>query len=103
MFITPGPLPSLQEITKVFQLEPLNPDWGDVMSLEDFGDAVADGVFINYDGYGRLVIGDKIVRNSVTDINDKICRVEIDDLYCFWLRDILSVYGGQVKICWYNR
>lgn len=50
-----------QEIRLIVEpvFEDLDPKSGDVMSLEDFVESVKNGDFIDYDGYGHYVRGDK--------------------------------------------
>lgn len=47
------------------------PDYGDLMSVDEFAQSVEDGSFIDYDGYGYWAVADKmsdvVVRPSTVD------------------------------------
>lgn len=63
------------------------PDYGDVMKLKDFIECCKEGLFINYDGYGRYVKDGKETNVEIypSDVKNDCIRYEFD------------------TIIWYNR
>lgn len=61
------------------------PDYGDVMTLEDFVAAVKDGWFIDYDGSGEYVKGGKMSGISIypSDVQNGAVRDDFDTIIWF--------------------
>ena len=86
---------------EILNLQAVNPkfipidDFGDLIELEDFKKSVAQGSFIDYDGYGYLATS----KFPSPDVDIKYCKV--------------AIHPSQVKdfvfpewcthICWFNR
>lgn len=63
---------------------------GTLMTVEDFKESCADGLFIDYDGMGDMVKDDKIV--------------EVDAAYPYIYPSIAdSIPADITHILWYNR
>lgn len=69
-----------------YELEEI-PDYADVMTIKLFIECVKDGLFIDYDGFGHYVMGDKETNITIypSDIEHGAIRTEFD------------------KVAWYNR
>lgn len=79
---------------------------GDIMSIPEFLNLVKAGYFTNYDGCGELVIDNKQILASATNI----CGSTVDIMigignYRGWcsLNEIYDKYGDRVQIQWFNR
>ena len=61
------------------------PDYGDVMSLEEFIGCVKDGGFIDYDGFGNYVKDGKETNITIipSDVKHKSIRTEFDTIVWF--------------------
>jgi len=59
------------------------PDYGDLMAIEDFREACKGGAFIDYDGYGHPVKGDKMMR-SVAVLPSKLEEIPKDATHIMW-------------------
>lgn len=61
------------------------PDYGDVMSLNDFIESVKDGGFIDYDGSGTYVRDGKISNISIhpSDVDNNSVRKDFDTIIWF--------------------
>lgn len=61
------------------------PDYGDIMSLKDFVKNVKDGGFIDYDGYGYYIKGDKMTDIIIkpSDVGFKSIRKDFDKIIWF--------------------
>ena len=61
------------------------PEYGDVMSLKDFIECVKDGGFIDYDGSGNYVDGDRMTNIEITpsDIRYDSIRDDFDTIIWF--------------------
>lgn len=67
------------------------PDFGDLMTVEDWLAAVKQGAFIDYDGHGRAVKGDKMdgrsmfLEDSGAIIpSDGDSRIPLDATHIMW-------------------
>lgn len=77
------------------------PDYGDVMTYEEFMEDVECGGIIDYDGEGAFVFKDKIATNTGTNVYDKTMYF-VDKLFVQF--DVLhNLFGDDMKICWFNR
>lgn len=61
------------------------PDYGDVMSLQDFIENCEDGSFIDYDGFGNYVKNNQMSNISIypSDIKAKKVRKDFDTIIWF--------------------
>lgn len=61
------------------------PDYGDVMSLEEFVNHCKNGNLINYDGYGRYVKDGKETDIEIypSDVKNNYVRTEFDTIIWF--------------------
>lgn len=89
-----------EEILQNCQFEDL-PDYGDLMTYDDFMRNVEDYSIMDYDGSGKLVICDKVVRGTCTWISKRAmyfvdsCIVPFDTLY--------TLFGDDIKCVWFNK
>ena len=92
---------SKEEIMAACEFGPID-DIGTLMTYKDFIDSVNCGCFIDYDGYGELVIdGHSCVVNSCTDISTmKMYFGETGSVPFYKLHEI---FGDDMKILWFNR
>jgi hypothetical protein len=61
------------------------PDYGDVMTIKDFIEAVNDGMFIDYDGSGNYVKDNKKTDIKIypSDVEHNSIRTEFDTIIWF--------------------
>jgi len=61
------------------------PDYGDVMTLNEFKNACRNGGFIDYDGSGNYIDGDKMTDISIypSDVKAKSLRHELNKIIWF--------------------
>jgi len=61
------------------------PDYGEVMTLKDFVKNVKSGGFIDYDGYGKYVKGDKMsdITINPSDVKNKSLRKDFESIIWF--------------------
>jgi len=61
------------------------PDYGDVMTLNEFKNACRNGLFIDYDGYGKYIDDDKMTDIDIypSDIKAKSIRYELNKIIWF--------------------
>jgi len=61
------------------------PEYGDVMSLEHFIECVHDGVFIDYDGNGNYVDGERMTNITIipSDVLNDSVRDDFDTIIWF--------------------
>ncbi len=61
------------------------PNYGDVMSIKEFIECVEDGGFVDYDGYGCYVEGDKMTNIYIypSDIKYNSIRGEFEKMIWF--------------------
>jgi len=61
------------------------PFYGDVMSLEDFVQNVKSGGFIDYDGIGKYISGDKMtsIQINPSDVKANMYRKDFDKIVWF--------------------
>lgn len=59
-------------ITK-FTWEPIDPEFGDLMTIQEFIECVKDGTFIDYDGFGNYATATHVSNAYLqpSDIKDK--------------------------------
>jgi hypothetical protein len=69
------------------RLRPM-PDYGDLMTVEEFRSRVESGGFIDYDGFGDLATED-----GVSDIQVRPSNFE----------EVAAIYHQFTHVCWYNR
>lgn len=77
------------------------PNFGDVMSLDEFIDYTKSGCLIDYDGTGDLIIDNKRVTNSVSWIFDNSFKV--GNNYIIKFESLKEIFGDRVKVIWFNR
>lgn len=61
------------------------PDYGDVMTLNEFKNACRNGMFIDYDGYGHYIDGDKMTDIHIypSDVKAKSIRHSLNKIVWF--------------------
>lgn len=61
------------------------PEHGDVMTLNEFKNACKNGGFIDYDGYGKYVVDDKMTNVYIypSDVINKSIRYELNKVIWF--------------------
>ena len=64
------------------------PDYGDLMTMEEFVDCVKMGGFIDYDGYGKYALEDMVSNKVITPSEVKYQR---------------NLLHGFTHVVWYNR
>lgn len=64
------------------------PDYGDVMTVEEFGEHVRGGMFIDYDGWGNYIKDGKMSRKHLAHPSD-------------FLQD--GAPEGFTHVCWFNK
>ncbi len=69
---------------------PIHSTDGDVMSIAEFREGVEESVFTDYDGYGKLMVGDDLVDHSTRIVPSNI-----------WVLDWIP--SRYTHIMWYNR
>lgn len=76
------------------------PNYGTLMTVEDFAECVKTGGFIDYDGWGNLAIVDKCSSLTVTPSSFKKgkCFTAI-----FEHRDQIDIPDWATHVVWYNR
>lgn len=89
-----------EEILEVCEFREI-PDFGDVMTYEDFIRDVEDYCITDYDGCGDLILYDKVVTYASTWIHNR-CIYFVDKLIVPF--DTLhSIFGNDMKIIWFNK
>ena len=89
-----------EEVLEVCRLADVR-DYGDVMTYEEFMAHVECGGITDYDGEGAFVFKDKIATNTGTGVGDRTMYFA-DKLFVPF--EILhSLFGDDMKICWFNR
>lgn len=77
------------------------PDYGDVMTYEEFMDCVESYGIIDYDGSGDLVLFNKVVEDTSTWIHNRTVYFSNKFFVPF---DVLhSIFGDDMKIIWFNK
>ena len=77
------------------------PDYGDVMTYEEFMGCVESYGIIDYDGSGELMLFDKVVKNTSTWVNDR-CVYFRDKFFVPF--DVLhNIFGDDMKLIWFNK
>lgn len=79
---------------------------GTIMSFDEFMEYVDCNCFMDYDGWGALVIPgvdgvDKIVSNSITYIYSRELRIR--HIVTIPFKHLKEIFGKDIKMCWYNR
>ena len=77
------------------------PDYGDVMSYEEFMEAVNSYCITDYDGSGDLVLFDKVVKRTSAWIANK--TVYFTDKFFVPFETLYKIFGNDVKFVWFNK
>ena len=89
-----------EEILQMCKFEDV-PDFGDVMTYEDFIDAVESWSIMDYDGTGDLMLYDKVVKYTSTWIHNR--SVYFADRFFVPFDVLHSIFGDDMKIIWFNK
>lgn len=95
-----SPTITKEEILLECQFDPI-PDCGDVMTYEEFIGLVEDFSIIDYDGSGRLILFDKVVRRTSTWLHNR--SVFFADRFFVPFDVLHSIFGDDMKIIWFNK
>lgn len=95
-----SPTITKEEILEVCQFSPI-PDFGDVMTYEEFIGLVEDFSIIDYDGSGSLILFDKRVDFTSTWLNKR--SVFFVDRFFVPFDVLHSLFGDDMKIIWFNK
>lgn len=77
------------------------PNYGSVMTYQEFIDAVDEWYITDYDGSGELILNDKVVMRTSTWIRNR-CVYFIDEFIVPF--DVLySIFGDDMKFIWFNK
>lgn len=77
------------------------PDYGDVKSFEDFMVDVEYGCIMDYDGDGKLILHDKVVKGSSLWVDEgyvclkKFAFIPFEKLH--------KIFGNEMKFLWFNK
>lgn len=77
------------------------PDYGDVYTYEKFIDMVEEYSIIDYDGTGRLVLNDKVVKHTATWLHHR--SVFFADRFFVPFDILYSIFGDDIKFIWFNK
>ena len=88
------------EVLEVCRLADVR-DYGDVMTYEEFMAHVECGGITDYDGEGAFVFKDKIATNTGTGVGDR--TMYFVDKLSVPFEILHSLFGDDMKICWFNR
>ena len=77
------------------------PDYGDVMSYKEFIEAVDNFCIIDYDGSGKLILYDKVVKNTSIWIFNK--TVYFTDKFFVPFDVLYKTFGDDIKFVWFNK
>ena len=89
-----------EEILQVCEFNDV-PDFGDVMTYEEFMDAVESWSIMDYDGTGDLMLYDKVVYHTSTWIHNR--SVYFADRFFVPFDVLHSIFGDDMKIIWFNK
>lgn len=89
-----------EEILQVCEFNDV-PDFGNVMTYEDFIDAVESWSIMDYDGTGDLMLYDKVVKYTSTWIHNR--SVYFADRFFVPFDVLHSIFGDDMKIIWFNK
>lgn len=89
-----------EEILEVCEFEEI-PDYGRVMTYEEFADAVDGYCIMDYDGSGDLILYDKVVVGTSTWIYNR--TVHFDDRFFVPFNVLHLIFGDDMKIIWFNK
>lgn len=77
------------------------PDYGDVMTYQEFMKAVNSFCIMDYDGSGEIILFDKVVENASTWIHHR--TVYFEDRFFVPFDVLYSIFGNDMKIIWFNK
>ena len=77
------------------------PDYGDVMTYQEFMKAVNSFCIMDYDGSGEIILFDKVVANTSTWIHHR--TVYFEDRFFVPFDVLYSIFGNDMKIVWFNK
>lgn len=77
------------------------PSYADLMPLEGFIGIVNWGGFIDYDGFGELVIDGKAGHHTTTLISQRSFLIGNKLVVPF--KVLRDVFGDRVQVAWYNK
>lgn len=77
------------------------PDYGDVMTYDEFMECVDSYSIMDYDGSGELVLFDKVVKRTSTWIHDK--TIYFSNKFFVPFNVLHSIFGDDMKIIWFNK
>lgn len=89
-----------EEILEVCDFDDI-PDYGDVMTYEEFIDAVDSWSIMDYDGSGDLILYNKVAVRTSTWIHNK--TVYFADRFFVPFDVLHSIFGDDMKIIWFNK
>lgn len=91
---------SEEEILQNCEQEEL-PDFGDVKSFENFMEDVEYGCIMDYDGDGKLILYDKVIKGSSLWVDEGyVC---LDNVAFIPFEKLREIFGDNVKFVWFNK
>lgn len=90
-----------EEILQACEFEDRMDMWGDIMSYDEFTACVRSYGITDYDGFGEIMLFDKVVSNSSVICDTK--SVFIEDKFFIPFEYLYSIFGDDIKFIWHNK
>ena len=89
-----------EEILEVCDFDDI-PDYGDVYDYEEFMKMVEGYYIIDYDGTGRIVLNNKVVKRTSTWLHNR--SVFFVDRFFVPFDVLYTIFGDDMKFIWFNK
>ena len=77
------------------------PDYGEVVTFEDFMKDIEYGCIMDCDGHGELILHDKVVKDSSLWVDEGYACLENVGFIPF--EKLRKIFGDNVKFLWFNK